>query len=274
LSRVDLDRGLGHRLRARESLLRHRSHSARNRFIHVRNVRDSGAFIDDGCVVDVVDGGRVDRRIADVDPIHILAAYVVGGNIDFAWTQWEPSDITSDHAETADEHDQGGRVNRDKVHRTGYPAPTSASTYPAAIMKWRIAPWRVVYPSPTPGSYPRPMTFVIRRPSRIYTVRKPDVTITGIVAPVSIIIQIFVTNDIMGEIPGRSRSLITLVTIVAPVIELIRSTDIHDFRIQCLGAAERPSLSCMERESLSVAGRLSFPLAHTYHRVISIFTSF
>ncbi len=170
----------------------------RNRLVNVGYIRDGRAFVDDGGVVNIIYRGCIDRSVADIHSIHVLTAHVVGGNINFPRAQGEPPYVaTNPHTQAAYEHNQGRRVDRHNVHRTGYPAPTSADTYPATIMKWRITPGCIVYPGPTPGRNPRPVTIVVGRPFRTYPARKPNMAVTGIIPPVAVIIQIFVANDIV-----------------------------------------------------------------------------
>jgi hypothetical protein len=169
------------------------------RVVDVSNVGVGGVVvIDDRCVIDVGYGCGVDRGIADVDPVHILSAHVVTRYIDFTRTQREPSHIDShpDASTSTNKNYQGRSVNRCDVNRSGYPAPTAADADPTAVMKWRVAPRRVVYPSPSPGSNPSPVAVVIRRPVRFHTIGIPDVTVIGVVTPVAVVIKVFITDHI------------------------------------------------------------------------------
>src|SRR5208282_3441087 len=68
------NRHFRHRLRAHERVLRNHHHRALDIPVGVCDVRNIRCVVDDGCVVDVGDGSDVDRRIADVDAIHVCLA--------------------------------------------------------------------------------------------------------------------------------------------------------------------------------------------------------
>ena len=94
--RVHGDRGSAHRLRARESALRNRRHRTLHIPVHVSHIRDVRGFIDDGGVVHVRDLDVIDRRIADVDPVHVLPADVIRRHVNFPRTQRKPSHIAAE----------------------------------------------------------------------------------------------------------------------------------------------------------------------------------
>ena len=225
--------------------------------------------IDNRGVVDVRDRGGIDRRIADVDPIHILPADVVRGHINFPRTQRKPSHITaeanananSSSSSTANKHHQRGRIYG--LHRdgSGHPTPASADRDPASVMEWRVAPGRVIDPRISPGSNPVPVALVIRRPACFNTVGVPDVAVVRIVAPVAIVIQILIADDIVGQILRRARVVITVIAAVRPVIKLIGSADINYIGVQRVCPAESASLSGVQRVGLAVAGRFASALA-------------
>ena len=96
-------------------------------------------------------------------------------------------------------------------------------------------------------------------------------TVIGFVAPVAIVIKIFITDNIGRQVVRRSRSFITVFALISPVVELIRLADVVDFRVQCLGAAEGTLLSSMQRKRLSVAGGFTLTFAHADYCVGAIF---
>ena len=203
-------------MRGDKGALRNRGHGSRDGPIGVRDVVDGGVVVidvrivvidvgrvvvvDDCRVIDIGYGRSVDVSVADIDPVHIVAAHVVGRNVDFTRTQWEPSHINSNADASTDERYQSRGVNRFNVDGSGYPAPTSANADPAAVMKWGVAPGRVIYPSPSPGSDPRPVAFVVWSPSGIDMIGIPDVTVIRVVAPVAVVIKIFVADNIARQI--------------------------------------------------------------------------
>ena len=195
LPRVHSNRGSSHRLRADESPLLNRRHCSRYISVHIRDIRNVGGFVDDGGVVDIGDRCRVDGRVADVDPVDVFPAHAIRRYVDFARAEGKPSHIAAEPATLTDKDHQRGRVHRHYFHRPGYPTPTPANGHPAPVVKRGVAPRRIIYPCPTPGSNPVPVAFPIRCPPGGNPVGEPDMPVVGIVAPVAVVIQIRVTNE-------------------------------------------------------------------------------
>jgi hypothetical protein len=189
----------GDGLRAGKGTLRNHRHRTRNIPVRVGHVCDVRTFIDDSGVVDVGDRGGVNHGVADIHLVHIAAADLVRWHVNFARTQREPSHIaTESHAASADEDHQCRRIHGLHIHWSGYPAPTAADDYPASIVEGRVSPGGVIDPRVSPGRNPVPVALAIRRPAWGDVVRVPDVAVVPIVAPVAIVIQVFVADDIAG----------------------------------------------------------------------------
>src|SRR5260221_396443 len=86
LPRVHRDGCLGNWLSGREGSLWNHRYRTLNVPVRVIDIRDSGVVIGDGGVVDVRDRAGIDRCIADVHLVYILAADVVRGHINFPRT--------------------------------------------------------------------------------------------------------------------------------------------------------------------------------------------
>jgi hypothetical protein len=99
----------------------------------------------------------------------------------------------------------------------------------------------------------------------------PNVTVIGIVAPVAVVIEIFVTDNIARQILRRARPFITVVALISPVVELILLPNVVDFRVQSIGAAESALLSGVHREGFAVAGGLTLTFAHADYCVAAVF---
>src|SRR6266403_2000938 len=206
LARVHLDRCPGYRLRACEGALR--NHRYRTLYIpvrirHVRDGRVARVVIDNRGVVNVRDCGGIYCRIADVHPVHILPADVVRGHINFPRTQRKPSHIAAEanaysNTSAANEDHQRWSVYRLHLDGSGHPTPASSDRHPASIVERCVAPGRVIDPGISPGRNPFPVAVVIRRPACFNMVGEPDVAVVRIVAPVAIVIQILVADDVMG----------------------------------------------------------------------------
>lgn len=266
--------GSRHGLRAGKGLLRNCRHRARYSLVHVCNVRDIRRLIDDSGVIDIRDGSGVDGGVADVDPVHIPTADGIRRYIDFARAEWEPSDVAAEATTaTADEDHQRRRIYRRYRWRTGDPTPASAYRHPASVMEWRVAPGLVIDPCISPRIDPVPVAFTIRRPTRFH-VGIPDVPVIAFVAPVAIVVEIVIADDVMRKILRRSRIIVAMVSAVRPAIELIRLADLLYIGIQRIGSAERACLSGVQCVGLTVAGSLSFANANVDNRVSPIFTCF
>ena len=98
-------------------------------------------------------------------------------------------------------------------------------------------------------------------PSRHRRGRKPDVTVVRIVAPVAVVIEIFVANDIVRKILRRARIIVTMIAAVGPGIKLVGLADLFDIGVQRVGSAEIATLSGMQSIGLPVAGGFSFARA-------------
>ncbi len=201
------------------------------------------------------------------------STHVIRRHINFPRTQREPSDIPAEATRpSTDEDNQRGRVNRLHCDRPGHPAPASPDTHPASVMKWRIAPGRVINPRPSPGSNPIPVARMIRRPPGRHLVGKPDVAVVRIVAPVALIIQVVITDHIARHVLCGTRKIITVIAILGPVIEVIEARNRFDIGVKLVGSAERSSLPGVQIVALPAASGLAFANADVYRSTISVRT--
>src|ERR1019366_4299017 len=90
----------------------------------------------------------------------------------------------------------------------------------------------------------------------------PDVTIVPIIAPASMVIQIFVADDIAGHILRRARIIVAMIAAVGPVVELVGASEVFYIGVQRIGSsAEGGFLSGVQGVGLAVAGGLAFAAA-------------
>ncbi len=272
------NRRTGDRLRAGKSTLRNHRHRTPNIPVHVVHVGDGRAsIIDDRGVVNIGDGGGVDRGVADIHLVHIAAAHTVRWHVNFTRTQREPSHVAADadaNAASTDEDHQSGCIHRPHIHRSGYPAPPAADDHPASIVVGRIAPWGVIDPRVSPGRNPVPVALAIRRPAWAYIVWVPDMTIVPIIAPASIVIQVFVADDIAGHIFRRARIVVAMIAAGGPVVELVGATEVFYVGVERIGsAAEGGSFSGVQGVGLAVAGGLASAVAQADDGIAAVFTS-
>ena len=275
LLRVYGNRGASDGLRAGKGTLRNHRHRTLNIPVHVVHIGDVRAFIDDGGVIDIRDGGGVDRGVADIHLVHVATADLVRRHVNFARTQREPSHIAAETpAASADEDHQRRCIHGPHIHRSGYPAPAAAHGYPASIVEGRIAPGGIIDPRVSPGSNPVPVALAIGRPAWGDIVWVPDVTIVPIVAPASMVIQIFVADDIAGHILRRGRIIVAMIATVGPVVELVGATEVFYIGVQRIGSsAERDSLAGVQGVGLAVARGLAPAVAQVDDGGGAVFTS-
>jgi hypothetical protein len=210
--------------------LRNRGDRSLHIAVHITNVVDCRVVVDDRRVVDVRDRGLIDSRVGDVDAIYIRRAHAVCGNVNLSRTEREPGYGRSNRGSASHERDQSRRVHGPFFAGTGDPAPSSIKVGPAPIVKWSIPPAIIIDPRPSPRINPRPVAFVIWSPAAIYA-WKPDVPILRIRSPISIVVEIFKSHDAARTIPRRRRIVITTLTAVTPVIEIVRIADLVNFCI-------------------------------------------
>ena len=152
-------------------------------------------------MIDVGHLRNVHRGIADVDAIHVSLAHVIRRHVHFPRTKREPSDVAAEASGTsADEDHQRRRIHGMPCRWTGDPTPASADAHPASVVKGSIAPRRVIDPGIAPRRNPCPMAGVVRSPASFNPVGKPDVSIGAIVAPIAVVIEILIANDIVRQI--------------------------------------------------------------------------
>ena len=115
------------------------------------------------------------------------------------------------------------------------------------------------------------MAFMIRSPAGIDAVGKPDVSVVGIVAPVAVVVEIVIADDVGCEVVRRAGIVMAVVASFRPTIERIGLADLFDIGIERIGAAESAGLSAVQRIGLPVAGGLAFAFADGNDGVAAIF---
>jgi hypothetical protein len=148
-------------------------------------------------LINVCDDRRRDVRVADVYLVHVAAAYLIWRHVNFTRTKGEPADVVPEPSRTtAEENHEGGSIHGMNFRWPSDPSPTSASRDPAPVVERSVAPAGIIYPGIAPRRDPIPMTGMIRCPARFYSARVPDMTVVGIVAPVAVVVEIFVANNV------------------------------------------------------------------------------
>ena len=204
-------RHIRHGLRLHKCPRRNSDYRARDLLVDVDDfghvgVVDHRRVIDDrsdiGIVVDVRDGGRRNHCVTAIDVVKIPPTDWIGGLIDLAWCQWKPADVGCGAASRlgplrtpiANKHHQSRCIHGLLALRPWNPTPCAANVGPAAVMRNREAPGRVVYPSPAPGVNPGPMSVAVRSPARGYSSWGPDVAVVRVRTPGTVCIEVFIAD--------------------------------------------------------------------------------
>jgi hypothetical protein len=275
LLRVHPNGGLGDGLCARKRALRYSSHCAIHVAVHISRVVDGGyivVIVDDGGVVNVRDRGLINVRIANVHAVYVRGTYTIRRNVNFARTEREPSDRRAGSHAATHKHNQSGRIDGTHFARTRDPAPAVTDISPAAIVEGRVSPRIVIYPSPAPRINPCPVASVIRSPSGRHA-RKPCIPVIGSGTPVAVFIKILKADYAAVAVASRGRILISALTTIRPVVEIIGPPDLIHFCVQRISTGEGKALARMYGVALTVACRFTFALANRYHGGVAVFGS-
>lgn len=66
------------------------------------------------------------------------------------------------------------------------------------------------------------MSIAVRRPSGVHAIRKPHISVIGHVAPIAVIVQVVITDDVSGYVAGGFGALFAIVAGAAPIIEFVQ----------------------------------------------------
>ena len=210
--------------------------------VYIPNVGDIGVvhgdiFVDDGGVVVVVDDRLIHGGVRDVDIVHVGAAHAIGRHIDFTRTEREPTDVYTSGGTanpdadgkmwTANPSDQSGRVdgadvsNGHGARRARNPTPTTAVVDPAAVVERRKAPRSIINPGPAPRRNPCPVAVAIGCPCHNGGMREPHGAVFGNLAPATVIVEIFVADDVIGNVAAGRGVIFTVIATITPAVKVI-----------------------------------------------------
>src|SRR5262249_56286850 len=104
----------------------------------------------------------------------------------------------------------GRGIERTAVNHAGsprrarYPSPPSTDIHPAAVVERRKAPGCVVNPGIAPWIDIRPVSVTVGRPTHDCGVREPDRPVFRHLPPSALVVQVFLSDYIFGNItsPG------------------------------------------------------------------------
>src|SRR5690606_38022486 len=175
--------------------------------------------------VDVPDVRVVDDdRIRCVDMSNVTRRMAIPRNVDFARAERKPADAATDgegHADVraADPANQRRRVDRSIVTRAGHPAPALTHERPTSLVNSRAPPRSANPPRPAPRCHPDPPSVSIRHPVVCDCAWAPGIAEVGLVNPIAVLVEVFVTDDIPRDIFGRSGFALATLPLVRPAFE-------------------------------------------------------
>ncbi len=101
------------------------------------------------------------------------------------------------------------------------PVPALAHRHPAAVVRRRIAPGRVIDPGPAPRRQPGPAAVAVRRPVGADIARRPQGTVLDVLGPAAVAVQFFVAGHAGGNVLSGDHGLGLAVALVGPDVEAI-----------------------------------------------------
>jgi hypothetical protein len=274
-----------HRLRRRERLLARGHNRARNPLIHIRDVGHR-SLVDHRGLIIIIYHRAVNGRVRNVHVLNIPSAHAVRRHVHFTRSQRKPADRSSSaadrdsHAETtaANKRHQRWRVHRTHINYAfssrgrRYPSPSAFHIYPTSVMKWRETPRLIINPRISPRLDIRPVAVVIRCPVRGFNAWVPHMSILRRIAPVSVVVQVFISDHILRDILSRPRMFKSAVSVGAPRVKLvvIRAQILH-IRIQLICSRKHRIVMAANGIRRAPTGNLPFTVANPDRRRIAAF---
>ena len=99
-------------------------------------------------------------------------------------------------------------------------------------------------------------------------------SVAGVVAPVAVVVEIFIANDVLREVVSGARVVPTTIAAFRPSIELVGIADLLDVGIQRISAVEGGSLPGVDGIRLTIACGFALSIAKSDYRVAAIFARF
>src|SRR5262249_51817574 len=147
------------------------------------------------------------RHVPYVGDIHLLEVripVVIPREKRFSRSQGKPGlDAEADSnrkTRAADERHQRRRIHRHDGHRPRQPSPGRPYERPAPVVERAKAPGFVFDPGPTPRIDPHPVAKTIRHPAYGHTGWEPDWSISSLVLPAAVVVEVVITRDIAADV--------------------------------------------------------------------------
>ena len=101
----------------------------------------------------------------------------------------------------------------------------------------------------------------------------PDAAIFRLGAPGTIVVQVFIADNVRRDVTRRLRVIITAIAAVTPIIEVITVARVVDIRIELIGSGEGAALTRSHGVGLASSGCFALAVAHDHIRGGSVFAS-
>ena len=118
------------------------------------------------------------------------------------------------------------------------------------------------------------MADVVRCPSRVDAVGKPDVAVGRIVAPVAIVVEVLVADDIGRKVVRGARIIVSVIAGFGPSIKVVRTVKLFHIGVKLIGTAECGALAAAEFIALASARGFAIAFANADDGVVSIGADF
>ncbi len=253
LLRRDSHGNFSNGLPTRERVLRDGHDGARHAAVGISDVGDGRGLVDDGCVVNHRHLRDIHGGAADVNLRHVSLADGVCRDVDFTRAQREPAHVSAPATTATNKNYERWCVDWRLRRRTSDPTPAARGKDPTSIVERRIAPRSIIDPGVAPGIDPGPVARVIRRPAVFDTVGKPYMPIHGIILPIAVVIEVFVSHHIGRQILRGPRVVVTVIAALDPHVEPIGLVDWFYIGVQIARPVKVADLSGLHGVSLPAA---------------------
>src|SRR2546425_6247338 len=275
LRRLDPDR-VGHLRASQRSCREARGSAVDGLAVHERIAICHGYGIHVVSVhkIDVANVGVENIRVADECVVHVddgdeIPAATEPREERLAKSQREPSDPEAKAA--TEETDESRAVDRRPKKRARAPAPPAGEIVPTAVMVRRKAPRGIVNPGPSPRSNPVPIAIAVRSPAGRYFAGIPDVAVFGLIAPITVIIQIAVARRVARNVPSGNGIVFFQVAFRSPAVKAVGTRSLVNAVLNVVRAVEFRALAGVNLIGLAAGGNLAFAANHGHARAVTVF---
>jgi hypothetical protein len=115
---------------------------------------------------------------------------------------------------------------------------------------------------------------MIRRPSGVDAIGKPNVAVGGVIAPVAVAVEVFVADDIRREVVRGRGIIVAVIAGFGPSVEVVRTVKLFHVGVKLVGTAECGALATAEFVALASARGFSIAFANADDGVVSIRADF